>query len=337
VENTGSVNLTELLELLICDSCGGKLTPGDSFSRLFCHQCNISYPIENGIPVLLLPGELSVYESWSRQLFNGYAEQAAKNEYYHWWYMARRCILISLMRKYMQLSKKHLKDLRKSAVAIDLGCGTGALGRAMKDELGITVFGLDLSLNELKHARRRNSLSVVCATVERMHLARNSFDIVIMADVIEHLDNDLLALQKAFAILKSGGIILITVPAYEWLRHPVSDISHKRRYTRATLTRVVEQAGFVTLTCSYMNSILFPLMMIQRLARKFVGKKEEKHTLVPPNALINRILYFLFVLESWALRILKFPYGGSVLCIAIKSPSGMNLMFGHRPGTCPDS
>ena len=320
MENVGSTNPTELLELLICDSCGGKLSLGNSSSRLFCYQCNISYPIENEIPVLLLPGELSVYESWTRQLYNGYAEQAAKNEYYHWWYMARRRILISLLRKYMQLNEKHLKDRRESAVAIDLGCGTGALGRAIKDELGITVFGLDLSLNELKYARRRNSLSVVCATVERMHLAKNSFDIVIMADFIEHLDNDLLALHKAFAILKAGGIVLITVPAYEWLRHPLFDSSHKRRYTRATLIRLVKQAGFVTLASSYMNSILFPLMMIQRLAtRKFVGKKEEKHTLAPPNTLINRTLYFLFVLESWALRILRFPYGGSVFCIAMKS------------------
>ena len=141
-----------------------------------------------------------------------------------------------------------------------------------------------------------------------------------MADLIEHLDDDLLALQKAFSILKTGGIALITVPAYEWLRHPLFDSSHKRRYTRATLIRVVKQAGFVILTCSYMNSILFPLMVIQRLAtRKFLGKKEEKHTLVPPNALINRVLYFLFAIESWALRILKFPYGGSVFCIAMKS------------------
>ena len=320
VENTGSTDLTELLELLVCEACGGKLSLGNSFSRLFCHRCNISYPIENEIPVLLLPRKLSECESWMRELYNGYAEQAAKNEYYHWWYMARRRILISLLKEYIRLNEKHLKDRCKSSVAIDVGCGTGALGRAIKDELGITVFGLDLSLDELKYARSRNSLSVVCTTVERMHLAKNSFDIVIMADFIEHLDDDLLALQKAFAILKAGGIVLITVPAYEWLRHPLFDSSHRRRYTRATLIRLVEKAGFVTLTCSYMNSILFPLMMIQRLAtRRFVRKKEEKHTLVPPNALLNRILYFLFVLESWTLRILEFPYGGSVFCIAVKS------------------
>ncbi len=320
MKEASSVTSVKLLDLLVCSTCGRKLTPKESSSRLVCEHCRVSYPIENGIPILLPEGEISAHESRMRDSYNEYAAQAAENEYHYWWYMARRRILISLLRLYSPVEMGNAENSRISAVAIDLGCGTGALGKAMRENLNMRVFGLDLSFGELQYAHTRNSLPVICTTVERMPFIENAFDVVVMADLIEHLDDDLLALQKAFSILKPGGIALITVPAYEWLRHPLFDSSHKRRYTRATLIRLSKKAGFVTLTCSYMNSILFPLMMIQRLAtRRFVAKKEGKHTLVPPNALINRTLYFLFVLESWALRILRFPYGGSVFCIAMKS------------------
>lgn len=93
---------------------------------------------------------------------------------------------------------------------------------------------------------------------------------IVTLDVLEHLPDDLKVLRQFYNALPRGGSLLIKVPAHPFLFGPVDEASgHYRRYTRATLQRVVEQAGFEVKSCKYMNFLAVPSYFLKsRILRK---------------------------------------------------------------------
>ena len=139
-------------------------------------------------------------------------------------------------------------------------------------------------------------------------------DLVLMLDVLEHLDDDERALETAWKALRPGGVILITVPAFAWLwsAHDVA-LGHRRRYVAGSLQARVMEAGFRVEHQSYFNTLLFPAVVLARCWKRLRG--DTSHDLRRPRALVNRLLAAAFGLERHVVPRWRLPFGVSILLV----------------------
>lgn len=242
-----------------------------------------------------------------------YYEEYYRAELTHWWFCARRHIIRMLLEKYAgPTAARHIADI---------GCGMGA-SFAMLKQFG-SVVGVDYSTTALAFSQQRGHRQLAAAALPTLPFANNSFDIVCALDVIEHISDDHAATRELWRICRPNGLLVITVPAYQWLWSEHDDINeHKRRYTRTELGQCVTQAGADILKISYMNSLLAPPLMAFRALRNCLGKSNSKATprsdvfaIARP---VNTALRWMFSREAMWLRVGSFPFGVSLVCIARK-------------------
>jgi SAM-dependent methyltransferase len=161
----------------------------------------------------------------------------------------------------------------------------------------------------------------MCGDAEKLPISPNSFDIILTLDIIEHLKDDLSALSEIFRALKPGGTLVIFVPAYQFLWSFQDEISHhQRRYTAKELKEKVQQAGFELKKLSYVNSLLFPVVWLGRMALRVFPKqfKITSESQMNPSWM-NGFLYRIFLAELPLLHFINFPFGVSILCLCQKS------------------
>ncbi len=137
------------------------------------------------------------------------------------------------------------------------------------------------------------------------------YDIIVAMDVIEHIENDQQAFDWMYGQLQPGGVMILTVPAFQWMfsHHDVA-LNHCRRYTLTQLHALNHQKMH-RLFASYFNFTLFPLAVLTRLKSKNSGKKgrgEKQNSDVP--GLIDRLFLFLLRAEARMIRAgIRFPWG----------------------------
>jgi SAM-dependent methyltransferase len=225
----------------------------------------------------------------------------------HWWYRGRRIVLARAIADLL---------LPRPARILDAGCGSG---RNMVElaRLG-TVTGVELSTTSVSLARGRNVGDVIEGSVAEMPFDADSFELAVSLDVIEHLSDDLDALRELRRVVSPGGSLLVTVPAYQWLWSGHDEINHHhRRYTRRSLQRVAEQAGWKQTRTTYFNSLLLPVAILLRALDRLSTKTTESSLdlWVPPEPL-NWLLERPLVLEAALIgRGGRIPAGLSLLAV----------------------
>jgi SAM-dependent methyltransferase len=166
----------------------------------------------------------------------------------HWWYRGRRRVIEVALRGL---------GLPPGVAILDAGCGSG---RNMVDLAAFgSVTGLELADASVARARGRGVGEVVQGTLEDMPFENARFDLAVSFDVIEHLDDDRRALGELRRVVRPGGLLVVTVPAYQWLwsEHDVVN-HHRRRYTRRTLEAAASAAGWETVSTTHFNGLLLP-------------------------------------------------------------------------------
>jgi SAM-dependent methyltransferase len=145
--------------------------------------------------------------------------------------------------------------------------------------------------------------------------AGGSFDLVCLLDVLEHIDDDRAALRRVRGLLRPGGRLLLTVPAYQWL-YGAHDRAHhhRRRYSAADVRRRAREAGLETQRCGYFNTFLFPLVVARRIGQRR-GEATDSADAALPGPALNRLLHTVFSSERWLVPRLLFPFGTSVLAV----------------------
>src|SRR6478609_8816267 len=211
-----------------------------------------------------------------------YELQTFRAEDRHWWYRGRRKVL-----------ERVIDDLRLPARAeiLDAGCGSG---RNMVElaRHGV-VTGVELSQTSVRLARERGAGEVIEGSVLDMPFEAGRFDLAASLDVIEHLEDDLAALREMRRVVKPGGALLVTVPAYQWLWSGHDEINHHhRRYNRRTLLAAAHSAGWHRERIAHFNSLLLPVAIMLRALERFKPSttKSSLDLWVPPAPL------------NWALR-----------------------------------
>jgi SAM-dependent methyltransferase len=151
-----------------------------------------------------------------------------------------------------------------------------------------------------------------------------SFDLVTSFDVLYSLDqtDEHVAVAEMRRVLKPGGRIVVNVAAMKGLAGNHSVLSReRRRYTRASLRRLLCDNGFVIERLTYTNGSLFVPLAIVRAAQRWRGlssESEAQQDIAVPAAPINAALGALLQLESVWLRRFDEPFGSSLLCLARK-------------------
>jgi SAM-dependent methyltransferase len=232
----------------------------------------------------------------------------------HWWFAGRRRIIGSVL-------SRRLPPSGDGGVRIlDVGCGTGT-NLTELSRFG-RVEGVDTESAAVEFCRSRG-WSVGLSAGVGLPFDDGSFEVVTLLDVIEHVDEDRALLAEARRVLAPNGIVLITVPAYNWMWGRQDEIAHhKRRYTRGRLARALTGAGLEPLQLSYFNTLLFPPIAVIRLLRRLRPQAAETISdfEVNPSGSLNGPLARIFGFEGWLLNRVRLPFGVSLIAIAADRP-----------------
>ena len=238
----------------------------------------------------------------------------AEREHFFWWNVGRRRILEDALKRHVVSS--HLEIL-------DVGCGPGGNILFLKKFGNVT--GIDSSKEALSFARTQGFLKTVESGGEKLPFPDRSFDIVSILDVLEHMENDIRALQEIFRVLKKNGILLLTVPAYKWMWSEHDEaLHHKRRYKKTELLSKIRATGFSLKESSYFVFPAIPFRALKMLLKKIKNilgvhqnkiLKTDDIILVP---FLNMLLIAWLTIERYSMRIFSLPFGSSLLVVAKK-------------------
>jgi SAM-dependent methyltransferase len=238
-------------------------------------------------------------------------------EYYrledrHWWFRGRRRIVLEVLAAGLAPA-----PAGRGHQILDLGCGTGTMLahlRAFGD-----VQGLEADERAVALCHRRGEDGVRLLESEALPLEDASLDLVTALDVLEHIEDDRAALREIARVLRPGGSLLATVPAYTWMWGPQDEISHHfRRYRAAELRRRIEEADLALVRLTHFNTILFAPIAAVRLARRLrrPPPRTRSDFELTREGTANELLARAFALESGWLGRRSLPFGVSLLALA---------------------
>ncbi len=230
----------------------------------------------------------------------------------HWWYVARRRILVDLIRRVV----------RPPAMAriLEIGCGTGHNLLALQ-QFG-QVDGLEIDPAARALAAERLGRPIAAAPLPGLDgIEPQAYDMIAALDVIEHVADDGAALAAIASRLKPGGKLLMTVPAHQWMwsAHDIAN-HHQRRYSKAGLIRLLDGSPLEIDMIGYFNSLLFPLAVAARMAGKLTRSEDSDDKL--PLRPVNTLFRSIFELERYAVGRVPLPPGLSLFAVAsARNPS----------------
>jgi SAM-dependent methyltransferase len=225
-----------------------------------------------------------------------------------WWYHGLHANLLTA-----------LGQPRAGSRVLDAGCGTGGFLRNLRHRLPeCGLVGMDFAEIAAGLAREKSAAAVCVGSINELPFATGSLGAIISADVLCHRSVDeRRALGDLFRCLEPGGILVLNLPAYNWMMSAHDRAVHTaRRYTGRRLRQLLAEVGFAEVRIRYWNSLLFPLMVIRRKLPAATGASSD---VMPFPAPVEFGFRMVMRLENFLLRHgLSSPFGGSVLAIAVK-------------------
>jgi SAM-dependent methyltransferase len=224
----------------------------------------------------------------------------------HWWWRVREGILLRKIRGI-------LSDVPDARI-LDVGCGAGLFFDAL-EPFGC-VEGVESDPAGAEHSgkwRSRIAVGYLDATYE----PAAPFDLILMLDVLEHIQDTDQLLRRAAEILKPNGRILVTVPAFKSLWTTHDDMNHHvTRYSSGELRAALTRAGLRVIETRYLfQSLVLPKVLV-RASEALAPRPPRVPGLAP--APINKVLQAWFRAEDAVAGWL--PFGGSVLAVAARAP-----------------
>ncbi len=236
-----------------------------------------------------------------------YIEMAASEDR-HWWFRGRREVLQRV------ISGLHLPA---NARILELGSGTGG-NLAMLAAFGtVTAVELNEAARAISMLKASSTVSILAGALpgELPLASGQTYDLICLFDVLEHVEEDDETLAVVRRHLAPGGAAIITVPAFRklWGPHDIA-LHHKRRYEKSELREKLVKAGFEIAKLSYANMLLFPAAVLMRLRDRLRGQGTASGTAMPP-AVLNEVFAFMFGAERHVLGWMNLPVGLSLAVV----------------------
>ena len=235
-------------------------------------------------------------------------ERLAEVEDRHWWWRGRRDIIAATIARYVPRTSERIR-------IAEVGCGSGG-NLAMLSRFG-DVLGAEAEATAVQRLRRKQGVTfdVLCHRVPDPLPKR--YHVIGMFDVLEHIADDASAMRWAAEQLEPDGILVLTVPAFQFLWTGQDEAAHHfRRYRVDNLLRVVAPTLSVE-HVSYFNSLLFPPILMVRTAMRMTRRRDrpaQDHLGIPPEPL-NWLLYQIFRLERHFVPRRRWAFGVSILLV----------------------
>jgi SAM-dependent methyltransferase len=230
----------------------------------------------------------------------------------HWWYLGMEQITRALLERALPPDRE-----ARPLKILDAGCGTGAVMKYLARYGEVT--GFDFSTEALKFSRQRGHTRLAQASVTQIPLASHVFDVLVSFDVLCEIGvDDRQALSEFARVLKPGGIVLLRLPAFSWMRgqHDVA-VHLAHRYTRGEVTDRLQGSGLTPLHTSYANTFLFPIAALKRWSERFLPQQNGSDLTLNPGPL-NGVLRAVLSAEAPLVKSIGLPFGLTVTALARK-------------------
>jgi 2-polyprenyl-3-methyl-5-hydroxy-6-metoxy-1,4-benzoquinol methylase len=232
-----------------------------------------------------------------------YAQSYTRLYREHWWWRAREEFLWKVI---------HELPLPENPKILDIGCGNGLFFDRLSS-LGGTVEGLESDCTLLPHdSVYRHQIHI--GPFDRTFAPNKKYSLVLMLDVLEHLENPEESLQKAVELLEPSGLLVLTVPAFRclWTRH--DDLNHHyTRYTKSGFRRMAKSAKFQIDRCQYFFHWLVPLKMAVRAKEIFIRADPAPPGI--PARWVNQVFLSISQIEQSLFDHCPLPIGSSMLAV----------------------
>ncbi len=239
---------------------------------------------------------------------------------HNFWYKYRNKLIEYFLKRYTRA--KHF---------LEVGCGIGLVINYLRKDKDMRISGCDMYLEALAYAKKRNDgVNFFQYNLLMKNDLKESYDTVGCFDVLEHIDDDKLAIQNLFQLVKPGGNILIIVPIDMrlWGMNDVIN-EHKRRYSKHEILQKLKEAGFEIVVWNRFTFLLYPLLRIVRFLQKekpdIVVEELDECELasflnLKQGKLVGRILYGICLFEMMLIKSgVRLPWGGSIIVLARKT------------------
>ncbi len=236
----------------------------------------------------------------------------------HWWFRGRRAIFIALLDRHLR------REAGGRRLVMDLGCGVGGM-LAPLAAYG-RVIGTDVTLMGLRHCAERNFPRLVACNGPNGCFRDGSLDCITAFDALEHIEDDVGTLREIHRMLKPGGVLVASGPAYQFLFAQQDRITHHvRRYTLGEFTSKARAAGLTVEQASYINFFLFPAILpVVLLLKAWQSVRPPDESDTGSNVgigiprFVNEALAAIFSFEARVLRRISVPAGHSLIMVARK-------------------
>jgi 2-polyprenyl-3-methyl-5-hydroxy-6-metoxy-1,4-benzoquinol methylase len=153
----------------------------------------------------------------------------------HWWWRTREAAILAELRRLRPPAPSEGRRI------LDVGCGDGLFFDRLSAFGEVEGVEPDASLLRAEGPWRR---AIHAVPFDEGFRPGHRFDAILMLDVLEHMQQPAAALRHALRLLAPGGVVIITVPAFQWLWTRHDDLNqHVRRYDRRSFKRMVHEAG----------------------------------------------------------------------------------------------
>lgn len=240
-----------------------------------------------------------------REYGNRYRELFEK----HWWWRARTEYVTETLQRY--------RPETGFTTILDIGCGDGLFFDRLL-EFG-EVEGVEPDAELVSSSNPHRNRIHICPFDENFAPGK-SYSLVLMLDVLEHLEHPAAALEHALKLLEPDGLFMATVPAFRllWTNHDVIN-HHFTRYTKQSFRDVANSAGLNIEEERYLYHWTFPMKLGVRLIENTLRLEPKPPS--PGNKWINNALFGISRLEQKLLTPLPVPFGSSLMVVGRKIKS----------------
>ena len=249
-------------------------------------------------------------------------QQDYYKEYYNlerqnWWFLAREKIISNFIQKLIIDKTLKNQDLK----ILNVGCGPGRSSEYLSSFGNVVSIEYDKECCDF--AAEKTGLEIINGSITALPFEDDSFDLVCAFDVIEHVENDQLAVSEMKRVTKKNGLVYITVPAFMslWSHHDVIN-HHFRRYQLYQIENLFSLKNDGTkIFTSYFNFLLFIPIYLARTALNILksgknrsGSGSDFETF--NTGFVNDLLYKIMSFErKFINNKIKMPFGVSILYV----------------------
>jgi len=291
--------------MIICPICGYEIY--NLGAQIICNNCGGIFENENSI-LRLHPDIQAENEDYDAECLDRLHEFENK----HFWLQYRKKIIL----------KAFYRFIKKEEKIIEIGAGTGNVSQMLFANGYKNMAVGEMHLNGLCYAKKYGLSELYQFDLLKAPFKKH-FDVVCMFDVLEHIEDDNLALLNVSKMLTFNGKIILTVPSHMWLWSNIDfNSGHKRRYNYWGLKILLEKNDFEIIHYSSFFILTLPLLFFRAIFNKKNIKIDNANLFqnagMTINPITNAILKFICNLEYLFFSKIPLKFGGSLLVIARK-------------------